>query len=196
MAKQFNNADELAIAVGHALSAWTGVELAMDNLFTEISGLSPNKAHILMATIISFETRLAVCSAFMEAEPEMNDVLELWHKVATKLAKGYKSRHHVAHFTFLSTAKDGNTSVTVAPYFSIGRAILGKNTEIGVAEINQKQAIFEELKDAVHWFWQLRLMRKHGITGPQLKSDLIHRLQNSIAPTPEAPEPPPQSFPA
>lgn len=185
MTKQSNNADELANAIGHALSAWTGVELAMDDLFTEISGLDHAKARILTATIISFDTRLAICSAFMDAEPAMEEVLPIWHKVALKLSKGYKSRHHVAHFTFLSTTKDDKVSVTVAPYFSVGRALLGKTTEIGIPEIQHKQARFEELKSAVHWFWAFRLRQKHGIEGPQLESDLIRQIQNLDAQKPE-----------
>lgn len=174
MANKSDTVDELAIAIGHALSAWTSVEMALADLFEQVSGLPTVKAHILMASIVSFDARMAVCNALMNDSDDFRDVLPLWHKVGERILKGYKSRHQIAHFSFLGNEQ----GVSISPYFSIGNAFLGKTKNLGVAEISHKRERFDELKTAVYWF-VMRHKTRNMQTKIELKSDLIRRLQNS-----------------
>jgi hypothetical protein len=194
MPSKSDTTDQLARAIGYALSSWATVELALDNLFSTISGMNKDKAHILMATIVSLETRVAVCNALMAVDDDLKDDFTLWTQVAGKVLKGYKARHQIAHFVLFGKGDPTEPGATVAPFFSTGNIILGKHSTLGVAEINHKKARFDELATAVNWFWVRKLTRRvSGLEGHELESDLIRRLRSQADQTPAKTPPPPES---
>lgn len=187
---------DLARAVGFTLNAWSLVEEKLAVLF---QGLLEHHrietAFVIMATIVSFETRLAVVDALVQREPLLEDEIALWDKLKVKIGKGYKSRHQVAHFSFMYAWKDNELSWTkLAPFYSFGGAILGNESLIGVAEIEQKRVRFKELEDALDWMGRYLNMRRYSSeVSLQPEPALIVHLRQQITGTPAARQSSPQS---
>lgn len=165
--------DAIAMAVGHALCAWSFVENRIADLFAQVSGMQLGEAHVLMGSLIGFDARLQICHSLMirrlHHDPEHLAIWECLHK---KLAKNYKSRHDVAHFTFVGMAR----GTRLVPFWSIGSVLLGRPQDgLGVAEIADKESRFVELGQAVNWFEQS--LTATGVQPPTSREPDTHLIQ-------------------
>lgn len=176
--------DELAMAIGYALHEWSMVEEGLSYLFAGLTQMPDLKRpHLIMASIISFETRLAVTDTLVRHELLLEKQVLFWSKLSVKLSKSYKSRHQIAHFSLLSDYSSDNIrqKTVVAPFFSLGSALLGKNTELGVAEIKQKQQRFKELAEAVSWISRYLNMRRYSPEETHLQEpDLVLKIRAQL----------------
>lgn len=173
------------MAVGYALAGWTGVENMLSYLFEEVSGMPHVEAHITIASIVGFDGRLEMCSNLarraLAADP---DVVEIWDMLCTRLSKGYKARHQIAHYQFqVSGRPDGTQQTKLVPFWSFGQIHLGKITSgLGRSEIDDKCARFQQLAYAVMWFRDLLKIRKSQPQGvPAEEPDLLRAIRETAA---------------
>jgi hypothetical protein len=177
MAKPLTEKDELAKAVGYALSAWQSVELGLSLVFDECSKIGDQKrSQMLMATIISIDTRMAVITSMFKFNADKTN-LNMWNGLHLKIVREYKTRHKIAHFSFTSKEKNGESRDVLTPYHSFGKWFQYDYRDLGVSEILDKKERYERLAGAVNWFW-LSLVEpaKRAIPLPPAP-DIIARIQ-------------------
>ena len=165
--------DALLRTVGASLSNWSLVELQLATLFTALTDMpDQNKANALFATIISFETRLAVCDRLMLLENVDELHSEMWVKMPARLSKFYKKRHELAHF---SVGWDPSGEPTIQPFSTAEKIIYEKVRTLSLEQIRERSAKFIELHMAAGWFASCAFWR---------------RVKSHEGPRPETGEPP------
>lgn len=174
----------LLATIGVCLTNWSLVELQMALLFqTILVARDPRKPGALFDTIISFDIRLAVLNRTMQFEDLSDADRALWHRLAARMAKLYKKRHEVAHFTL---ANDG---VSIAPFMTWNAAISGSQKYLQHSQVAERAVKFYELAEAMRWFTNhVTAMHPESPRYPlpaEEEPPLIARLRALEAPTPE-----------
>lgn len=183
-----NDPDELAKAVGYALHEWSMVENDLAHLFAGLlDAPGIETPHIIMASIASFEARLHLVNVFVTREPLLADQQATWGKLSNKITKAYRSRHQIAHFSFVSAyLDDERVSTVVQPFFSMGTIMLDRDIRLGVSEVTDKRRRFEAIREAVSWFARYLNMRRYSPEADHLpEPDLILHLQSLAGRSPE-----------
>lgn len=160
--EEYDRLVALAIAAT-ALQRWTRVETHLSILFSHISGIKQaESAHIILASIISFETRLSVCNAAMNLIKTNKRQRTIWSWLYNRMTKAYKKRHELAHFSVRRMAN--GKGIKLIPFFSPGRFIAGKGDGLNVDQIQERSINFYELGDDLRWFhFEIeRHLRKRG----------------------------------
>jgi len=115
------------------------------------------KAAAVFGSIVAFDARLRVVDTLVCMELKDSEHLPVWSRLATRLAKFYKKRHELAHFSVIKYQTDlpdgdGKIRVEFQPYYSLASAITGRNKTLSSAEIELRIRHFEELREAVWYF--------------------------------------------
>jgi len=186
--------------VGRALQEWSQVEDYLFQIFCEVCGIRDGvKAAAVFGSIVAFDARLRVVDTLMRLELKGTEHLPVWSRLAARLAKFYKKRHELAHFSVMTKKTgmpDGTQKVRVEfqPFYSMASAMTGRNKTLSSSEIELRIRHFEELREAVWYFATVFIQKRTPQLGFRLREpDLIRQLRTLDAQTPEAPAPPPQS---
>jgi hypothetical protein len=193
--EQLQEEREYATAVGFALHSWSVVEEAMLRLFIALSDSPEHKAKAAFLAIHSFETRLDVCHALIGLNKHTAPEQSLWNRLYARLRKFYKKRHEIAHFAFINATRVRNgkptQSLSLVPFWPTRTGEHG----LSLFEINERSRKFEDLAQAVYWFWLLAepKTRKKLVGDRPLIPDLVRQLRSLDDPTRAERGPPSQS---
>jgi len=158
--------DELATAVGHALSLWTQVEVTLTQLFHILSGiLETNRAYALFDSVISLDARLAMCDTLMKMDGLSKLDLKIWSIYKANIGKLYKKRHSIAHFSMI--AHNGNFSV--APFYTVDKLFQHKQVLLSRTDIECLGKSFSELASATFWFYGEARRRRGTLEGGSMQ---------------------------
>jgi hypothetical protein len=163
-----DNRQELLVAVGEALAAWSAIEVFITDLFAILTDI-PNKrdqtlnrrAHLIFDAIISLETRLDVVDVLMANEGLSPLEIETWNRAYLRTKDLYKKRHGLAHFGLVGNPteldnpdpeKSGYISYSLSPFFSIGAAVSGGMKILTKAQIDERAVHFREMGAALYFF--------------------------------------------
>lgn len=151
--------DALTQAVGRALDSWSQIEFYMAETFQTMSGIPDAKtAHAVVASIVSLDARLDVCSTLIRMSDQPSLIKKYWNGLRTRTAKQSKKRNGIAHFTIIKAkTTDDEEFWALAPFFSLGQIA---NAEIGSGElkthsvktISEMRESFEALTLEYRWF--------------------------------------------
>jgi hypothetical protein len=139
-----------------------------------------------MSTIVGWDTRLDLCDVLLKYRLAQNHLeLAIWDKLSAKLRKKYKARHKVAHFTFISSGEREPFKHMIAPFWSFGHLMKQADTYLGIAEIEEMQKSFIQLKDSLSWFTTyLRLQKEQPAAPLPPDAGLIAHFRDLVAQTP------------
>ena len=137
---------DVLAAVGSGLHAWSLVEMALADLFASLSESHP---HEVFGTIISFETRLAICDRLMSLTPLEPLEQAMWLKLSSRLSKSYKKRHELAHFTL---GKDAKGNRVIYPFLTTETWRLRNARILSESQIKERRQSFQYLEHAITWF--------------------------------------------
>jgi hypothetical protein len=156
-----SDAMKVYAAVGQALCTWASAESALTLIFYTLAGnKTRQQAAAIMDSIISFDTRIDVLDALYTLKNASEEDAEIWRKLIARCRKLYKKRHKLAHFRLIVTqTKTGRNIPEIAPFFSYENWLNGKLLSLSLAEIEQLNAQFDELHDALLWILE-RLVSK------------------------------------
>ncbi|MEG8040345.1 hypothetical protein QP166_13665 [Sphingomonas sp. LR60] len=171
--------DELAMAIGYALAAWSAVENAFEYVFEEAGDLEHVRAHVTMAGIPKFVDRVDGCTELISQVLAKRPVeKETCRRLADKCKVAYTLRHQLAHFGFQVSGINGERIVRVAPFWSFGNIHLRKvPTPLSVKDIQNRQTEFEALFHSIIWYRQ-HLRHLKGFDAEPLPTKLIKTLVN------------------
>ena len=142
---------EILAAAGYCLERWTCVENHLEILYSTVSGMKKEPyAQIILASIVSFEVRLALCHAAMSLTKTTARQKEIWNWLYNRLTKGYKKRHEVAHFRLVYYHSLKRWELT--PFYSFGRHYEVTEHGLTVRQIEERAAIFNHLGADLFWF--------------------------------------------
>lgn len=145
--------DELARAAGHALSAWTIIELRITGLFLSLSTVTDsNKGYLIIDAIISFDARVKIVSELVAASDWPSEETAMWSALVNRIQRHQKRRNELAHFTIIHTSDGKKTKAVLAPYYSSGKAMRGEKQHLSVDDIWARHAKFKELAVMTAWF--------------------------------------------
>ncbi|MDO6413080.1 hypothetical protein Q4F19_01675 [Sphingomonas sp. BIUV-7] len=160
--------DQLAAAVGFALSEWAEVEIVLTFILISVldTGTEPHvegivacellpegqrMLHAGMGRLVAFDARLDFVSAVIEESSLADWIKGLWRGIASRLTKKYKSRHQIAHFIICDEeGRDGRVRSVVDPFPTSITSIGGKR--LSLSDVTTKLHNFRELKEALQWF--------------------------------------------
>lgn len=167
--------NDLLLAAGNALHAWSGVELALAWLFEILSDINnQGKSHAIFDAIVSFDARLNVVDAVMTMETISDLDREVWNKLVARLEKKYKKRHEIAHFNISSNA----SGISLSPFLTQGTILRGEKRSLSTAEINERAVSFNGLRLALTWIVLHAIKRRHPGAGiPMPEPPLIAQLR-------------------
>lgn len=190
--------DRLALAVGYALAAWASVENMLSFLFDELTDANHIDSQIMMASIVTFDARVAICTNLINRHFEDDEVLRMiWTKLSEKLLSSYRSRHQIAHFSFVASSCNKLRVVRLVPFFSFGNIHLGKNQDgLGISEIEDKENRFLELGSSVLWFKETILCRRvPSLRSPPQDTSQVSLIRSLVVQKLANKAPQPQSSP-
>jgi hypothetical protein len=78
-------------------------------------------------------------------------LLTRWAALKSKISKKYKKRHEVAHSDIVQQNTDGNNVVSLAPFSTLSKAIIGYKT-LGLSELQERRRQFNELSGEISSF--------------------------------------------
>jgi hypothetical protein len=189
--------EELAAGAGLALAQWSVVESMLSFVFVATLDRSSKPAGegmilwedelpqrriytAVISSVISFEVRVDMVSTAVAESDLRKDLKRLWPGIAARLKKSYKSRHEAAHFIFDQIhGTDGSVKLLLAPFPSIVVTLEAKR--LNRQELDRKASRFQELGDALRWFWsaiEIQRRRDKGPRGPA--PALIQRVRQSL----------------
>ena len=148
--------DAILRAVGAALHNWSLVELALASAFGKLLGLTMHSQRIF-GTIISFDTRVAICDQIAAANVADELDREIWAKISARLLKLYKKRHEVAHFTL---GRRGSEPI-IRPFLTLNK-ITETVPGLDLRQINERSAKFGALMKALDWYGDYVVLRRIG----------------------------------
>ena len=192
--------EPLLTEVGRALHNFTQIELAVARLYGALSRDNGVQTEVVMASIVSFRTRLQVCQSVLLLYPLSPELRAIWGKLSKRLAEELSKRNELAHFS-LSTIKVGEAPPypAVVPYFSHGTFLLTgmrekKHFNLKLEQIKERGETFKQVAEAVWWF-QGQIEPKDGLLRqfqPPM-NDLIRELQSRAALAPQVKKTRPKS---
>ncbi|UDL89492.1 hypothetical protein LGH82_31320 [Mesorhizobium sp. PAMC28654] len=164
-----SNPDPLR-SVGAALSNWSMVELQLANLFSAAADMrSQRNAYAHFDTIISFDTRLAICDRLMSLEEVDEIESTMWTVLSAKLSKSYKKRHELAHFSARHD-DDGETCIGITPFNTWSKFAAGTDKILTILDIQERAKKFIDLHMAVGWF-SVQAFSRHAGSPPQVQPE-------------------------
>jgi hypothetical protein len=171
----------LAVAVGYALSSWTGLENNLTLLFQTIAQMKEEqKALVVMASIVSFDARHKVVCELMDAWDWDGLDLKMWHTLANRIQRQQKRRNELAHFQLVSFggAKPEDCHMALVPYFTQAKAYSGITKRLFAADIWERNERFRELAASVSWFTRsAKLSPRQRQASPEPDTGLIPELR-------------------
>ena len=138
-----------------------------------------DKSQAVFDTIISFETRLALCDRLMAFEDADEVEAEMWSRMSAKLLKKYKKRHELAHFSIVPFY---NGKAAISPFFTGDKFRTETARYLTIDQIKERSRDFIDLHMAVFWFKNKAFFRRfpkaradQGRATPE--PDLVQRLR-------------------
>jgi hypothetical protein len=183
-ATPLSESDKVAMAVGHAITTWALVEHYVTIIFAAHSGLSNDRALIVMEGIVSFDARLKCCSSIVLKFAEFDPLqLRTWSLLVAAASDEYRCRNKIAHSGFLYEAKTGNKSLSerrgqLIAYYTPLKAHDGAKHELSETWIKNKTADFMELARCFQWVW---LNSSSDQRSAPPKPDLLRQFQEKAA---------------
>lgn len=148
--------DQIFVAVGDALDAWSHIERILAHLFSVLAdiqvppGIHPlQKASVIFDTIISFKTRLDVVDALMADEGLDELEMEMWLRCSAKISNFHKQRHPLAHFSLIHVSDAGEEGFVLCPFLTPGKFMAGATDRIPLREIVERRNRFNEMKEVL-----------------------------------------------
>lgn len=193
--------DQLAAAVGHALSEWAEVEIvlafvlisAFDTGTTpHIQGFIPwnelpedqRMLHSALGKVVAFDARVDIISAVIDESSLSSWIKTAWLGVSARLLKKYKSRHQIAHFVISDQEQDdGGMHSFIAPFPNSSVSFSDKR--LSLSDVETKLHNYRELKEGLQWLGQaIEIDRRRRAEPLPQPPPLIQRvLQNATGQT-------------
>jgi len=150
--------DTIHQAIGNALDAWSRVEHSLESLFVALTSADVWDAHLIMASIVSFDARLKICNTLMGRHRKNFKTVERWDALYNKLDRKYRKRSELAHGSVVQL----NDKTVWIPYYSTGQSmremVLKPPEEVGLPphlstkEIEERALGFRKLAGALSDF--------------------------------------------
>ena len=175
--------DDIARAVGLALSTWTIIETRLTQLFLIISTVQDNnKGYLMIDAIVSFDARLKIVTQLIGASGWPQLETKMWALLVEKIQKQQKRRNELAHFMIVNQSRGGPTEVVLIPFYSFGKAMRGETRPLRLRDLKEREMRFRELALAVAWFTDFTdtLTTQPPTTAP-LEADLIRDIREKAA---------------
>jgi len=147
-------AEPLLLEIARSLEEFSRIEWDIATLFCQLTGIQEQLGHITIASVVSFEARLAICTNLI-ADCGPVDLKTAWPALCNDLIKALKKRNQLAHFNIVRRSTPDRRIVAV-PYFSLGRvSITGTAkkgmTELTLADVKKRRLHFRELRQCLTW---------------------------------------------
>lgn len=189
--------NQLATAIGHALSEWTKVEMSMTYVFTSVMDTSsipvtqglilwaneePGRrmAHTVINAIIGFDARADVITATIAESDLASELKAFWPAIAQRLKKKYKKRHEIAHFMISNIEQeDGSWVAMVTPFAtSVGSY---SEKRLSANDVIIRKDTFRELGETLAWFRSQVECQRGRNTAPLLpEPPLVQRVRQFL----------------
>lgn len=173
LAKKFAALHE---AIGECLMAWSTVEFELQFLFRIALDANPVASHAVWAAVVSFEARLKILNAAIDANVGDSNFKADWRLLHNYASAQARFRNQVAHGTMMNV--DG-AGPMIEPYFSVTktRDLLSEKQVRGFA------GGFLELAGALNWIRNAVLVppARPDIIAPPPVPDLVLRLRMQAA---------------
>jgi hypothetical protein len=189
--------NQLAAAVGHALSEWAEVEIVMAFVLIaafdtgtkpHVEGLVPwnelpedqRMLHSALGKVVAFEARVDIISAVIDESSLSPWIKKLWLGVSERLMKKYKSRHQIAHFVIShQETEDGGIRIFIAPFPN--SSVSFSDRQLSLSDVETKLHNFRELKEALQWLgWAIEIDRQRREEPLPQPPPLIQRVLQSV----------------
>jgi hypothetical protein len=96
----------LYASVGQGISVWTSMETKLVYIFSLLLGLAPERAGLILYSIINFQTWLSLITDLFASEPLFNQFASRWNKKFERLRALNETRTRLAHHTSLQAESD------------------------------------------------------------------------------------------
>lgn len=167
--------------VGRGLSAWSNVEHEIYTIANLTSGLDDMEFTArLLDCVIAFDAKLKMTATCIDKYDPPHPLRLYWDAFTKEIGRQKKRRDQIGHFQIVR----GNGHYRLIPFFS--KAKHNKDGFSGgrtLAELRQFTAEFEDLRQALAWFYlSLQLCRDTELPPiPTQASAPTRRIQNAVA---------------
>ncbi len=204
MAKlQSRSAEEevLLAAAGRCLQTWSGAELYLAHFFANLHiphSMGNDALDALRAAfdaVVAFEARLQMVDTSVARSPLVDDLVrEHWPRVSNRLAKKYKKRHAIAHFSVWRPGERGVKQWSIQPFptFTAVHQDLAP-PPLSLSDLEQRAESFAKLAEEVRDFaYYMALLPRWTTIDPAVLEYHRQRIrgtttQNAIASSPPPP---------
>lgn len=148
--------DLLAMSAGQALSTWTQIEYYTSYIFSSISGMADEEnALLVMKSIISFDTRLAIIDTVFSRSAHTNDLKTIWDRLSVRIRGQSRERNQVAHFQIFTLWEfsniGGGPEAVFVPFHSPADAFKDLPKRLTVEQILEMRDRWQQLALAAQW---------------------------------------------
>jgi hypothetical protein len=170
--------DKLAMAIGYALAAWSEVEDALADFYQSMHGQQWQEAQLQFAGERELKKRLNLVVTKFKYESETDRNKKIWFNLENIVVNNYKSRHQLAHFSFIGSRKGESVRALMVPFWP--SANYDTSDALTLEQIANLSAEFKKISDAVRWFSNRAKHRSYGqeslYPAPELVQSIIDKL--------------------
>ena len=174
---------ELLYQVGSALHSWSIVEMDLSRYFGSLYSELGSQA--LFASVISFDTRLAMIDRLTDLSHLSSEDKAVWRKLSARLSKFYKKRHEVAHFTLGKSQKGEDV---IFPFLTVATIGDKHKRQMTASQVGERVDKFMEFGPALAWFANAvvrsRMPAQARTLPPLEEPPLVARLRELVVQTP------------